>query len=75
MIDVGIWEYDLQSGELYLSYWAQNKLNMHQKYTSKKPIESIKKYIHPEDRREAQNKWDLFLKNKNEKQIISACLL
>jgi diguanylate cyclase (GGDEF)-like protein len=67
MIDVGIWEYDLQSGELYLSFWAQNKLNIHQKYTSQGPIESIKEYIHPDDRQEAQNKWELFLENKNKK--------
>jgi diguanylate cyclase (GGDEF)-like protein len=67
MIDVGIWEYDLQKGELYLSYWAQNKLNIHQKYTNQGPIASIKKFIHPEDRSKAQKKWNKFLENRNKK--------
>jgi len=67
MIDVGIWEYDLKKKELYLSYWAQNKLNIHQKYTRQGPIESIKEYIHPEDRKQAQEKWDLFLAGEKKK--------
>ncbi|RCW52480.1 MULTISPECIES: bifunctional diguanylate cyclase/phosphodiesterase [Halanaerobium] len=67
MIDVGIWEYNLEKKQLYLSYWAQNKLNINQKYTSQDPIESIKDYIHPDDRREAQKNWESFIENKKGK--------
>lgn len=67
MIDVGIWEYNLDNQQLYLSYWAQNKLNFHQKYTNQGPIEAIKEHIHPDDLQGAQNEWEDFLSSGKEK--------
>jgi PAS domain S-box-containing protein len=67
MVDIGIWEYDLREKKLYLSYWAQNKLNKHYNYINKDPIEMIIDFIHPEDKEQARHKWQDYLTGKTEK--------
>lgn len=67
IVNIGIWEYELEKQRFYLSYWNQNGINIHKNYANLDPVESIRQYIHPDDLKSAQRNWELFLDTKADK--------